>query len=196
MTISSRKTIGILAFHGDVIEHENIIAGLGHNPKQVRTPDDLKPCDALIIPGGESTTIGFFLEQSGLMEVIRQKSRTGFPIFGTCAGAILLATHIIDEIVPPHLGIMDITIQRNAYGKQIDSFYADIRIPELGIKDLKAAFIRAPIIKKVGPEVKVLAKNGSEIILVQQKNLLASTFHPELRGDGRLHRYFIGLIKG
>jgi len=193
-TTSRKKTVGILAFQGGVIEHEKILNELGHNLKEVRTIPDLEGCDALIIPGGESTTIGFFLEESGLMKVIREKAAKDFPIWGTCAGAILLAKHIKADIIPPHLGLIDMTVERNAYGRQLDSFTAELDIPSLKIKNLKAAFIRAPIIKNISGKAKVLAKLKNEIILVQEGKLLASTFHPELLGESRLHRHFISLI--
>jgi 5'-phosphate synthase pdxT subunit len=189
-----KKTIGILAFQGGVIEHEKILSELGVIAKEVRTTKDFEACDALIIPGGESTTIGFFLEESGLMKSIQNKAKQNFPIWGTCAGAILLAKHIKADIVPPHLGIMDITIERNAYGRQISSFEAELEIPDAKIKDLKASFIRAPIITSVQGEAKILAKHQNEIVLVQEGNLLASTFHPELVGETRLHTYFLELI--
>ncbi len=189
------KTIGILAFQGDVLEHKNIIAGLGHDAVEVRSVDDLEQCDGLIIPGGESTTIGFFLEQSGTGARLKKLAADGFPVFGTCAGAIVLAKQIIGNIIPPHLGLIDITVQRNAYGRQIDSFSTDVDIPELHIKALHAAFIRAPVIQKTGREVKILARHDKKIILVQQENILAATFHPELRKDSRLHQYFASLIE-
>ena len=195
----SPKTIGILAFQGDVIEHAAILKKLQCQVIEVRTIKDLSTCDALIIPGGESTTIGLFLEQTGLNKKIIQHAANGMPILGTCAGAIMLAKNIESNIIPSHLGLLDITIQRNAYGHQIDSFHADIQIPSLNIKNLKAAFIRAPLIKKTGPKVKILARhdgtnNTNEIILVQQGKILAATFHPELLGDHRLHQYFLSLI--
>ena len=194
MKPASPKTIGILAFQGDVIEHEKIIISLGHTALQVRSPSDLKACQALIIPGGESTTIGLFLEQTGLNKKIIQSAHAGMPILGTCAGAILLAKTIESNIIPPHLGLINMTIQRNAYGQQLDSFHTDLQIPKLNIKNLKAAFIRAPIIKKVGPGIQILAKHENQIVLVRQKNLWAATFHPELRGDNRLHQDFLSLI--
>lgn len=192
------KTVGILAFQGGVIEHAEIIRKLGHSTVEVRRPEDFSACDGLIIPGGESTTIGFFLEQTGLDKLIKKHAVQGLPILGTCAGAIVLAKNVIGNIVPPHLGLLDITISRNAYGRQVDSFYADIEIPALDVKDLHAAFIRAPIIEKTGPGAKILGfhlqGNSKEIVLVQQGKILAATFHPELRGDGRLHEYFLSLI--
>jgi 5'-phosphate synthase pdxT subunit len=187
----STKTIGILAFQGDVIEHKMTIQKLGQPALEVRSIKELKLCDALIIPGGESTTIGFFLEQTGIGKEITRLAAAGFPIFGTCAGAVVLAKNIVSNIIPPHLGLIDITIQRNAYGKQIDSFVTELEIPSLGIKDLKAAFIRAPIIQKTGPGVKILARHGNEIVLIRQGNILAATFHAELCGETRLHSYFL-----
>lgn len=194
------KNIGILAFQGGVIEHASIIQTLGHTPIEVRSAQDLESCQALIIPGGESTTIGFFLEESGINKKLIQLANKGFPILGTCAGAIVLAKHIEANIIPPHLGLLNITIERNAYGRQLDSFYTDLHIPTLDIQDLKAAFIRAPIIKKVEAGVEILATHQSEgskhqeIVLVRQKNIWAATFHPELRQDPRLHNLFISQI--
>jgi len=191
---NSLKNIGILAFQGDIIEHKTIIAKLGHKTVEVRKPKDLDPCDALIIPGGESTTIGFFLEKTGLDNEIKKRAASGLPILGTCAGTIVLAKNIIGTIIPPHLGLLDITIRRNAYGQQVDSFYSDLEIPSRHIKNLHAAFIRAPIIEKTGPKVKTLAVHQKEIVLVQQGKILGATFHPELRQDSRLHEYFLSLI--
>ena len=190
-----KKNIGILAFQGGVIEHEKILSELGVNTKEVRTTKDFETCDALIIPGGESTTIGFFLEESGLMKAIKNKGTNKFPIWGTCAGAILLAKDIKADIIPPHLNLMDITIKRNAYGRQLSSFTSELEIAKLKIKDLKAAFIRAPIIVSVQGNAQILAKHQNEIVLVQEGNLLASTFHPELVGETRLHKYFLELIQ-
>jgi len=192
---SSAKIIGILAFQGDVIEHSQIIRNLGHLPVEVRNTQDLLACQALIIPGGESTTIGFFLEQTGLNKEITSRAAAGMPILGTCAGAIVLAKNIISNIIPPHLGLLDITIERNAYGRQIDSFYTEINIPLLNIQGLQSAFIRAPIIQKVGPKTEILAKHNNQIILVREKNIWAATFHPELRQDNRLHKAFISLCE-
>ena len=203
------KKIGILAFQGDVAEHSRIIEKLGHQSMEVRTIADLDKVDALIIPGGESTTIGFFLETTGLGEEIKRRAIPNtpsedwlvapLPIWGTCAGAIILAKKIESHIIPSHLGLMDMTVARNAYGSQIDSFYTSIDIPALGIQDLKAAFIRAPIITEVHvrhhlSQPEILARHQGKIVLVQQGKLLASTFHPELTNDQRLHEYFINSI--
>ena len=191
---SNQKIIGILAFQGGVAEHKKIIEDLGAIAFEVRSIQDLNKCHALIIPGGESTTIGFFLEQTGLAKEIIKRAADGLPILGTCAGAIVLAKNVVGNIIPPHLGLLNITIHRNAYGRQLDSFYADIEIPDLGIRDLHGAFIRAPIIEKTGPDVEILAHHGKEIVLVRQGKIIAATFHPELRGDPRLHAYFLTLV--
>lgn len=207
-----KKMIGILAFQGDVIEHAKIIEKLGHRAIEIRSVEDLKKIDALIIPGGESTTIGFFLETTGLGEALKKMATSlsrPLPIWGTCAGSIILAKKIESHIIPYHLSLMDITVMRNAYGRQIDSFYTSLEIPALSIRDLKAAFIRAPIITEAHismpghklfqePEFAnrpcILATHEGKIVLVQQGKLLASTFHPELTEDTRLHEYFISLI--
>ena len=189
-----QKTIGVLAFQGGVDEHTRIIEQLGAVSVEVRSVRDLNECRALIIPGGESTTIGFFLEQTGVGKEIIKRTAAGFPILGTCAGAIILAKNVTGSIIPPHLGLLDMTIHRNAYGRQVDSFYTDIEIPDLRIKDLHAAFIRAPIIEKTGKDVKILARHKKEIVLVRQLKIVAATFHPELRHDVRLHAYFLTLL--
>jgi len=189
------KTIGIIAFQGGVIEHVKAIESLKQQALEVRNPEDLASCDALIIPGGESTTIGFFMEQSGLLEAIKKRAIKGMPIWGTCAGAILLAKNIQSEIVPPHLELMDITVKRNAYGSQMESFHTEIDITSLGMKKLKVAFIRAPIIKKMNKKVEVLAFHEGKPVLVKEVNLIASTFHPELRSENGLHKYLISLCK-
>ncbi len=192
-----KKKIGVLAFQGDVMEHAAIIEKLGQRFLPVRTVNDLANVDALIIPGGESTTIGFFLEETGLMQAIRRRASAKIPypmpIWGTCAGAILLAKKIVSTRMPPSLGLMDMTIERNAYGRQINSFYATLQIPRLQIANLEAAFIRAPIILNAGSS-EILATLNKKIVLVRQGNLLASTFHPELTNDERLHRYFISTV--
>ena len=188
------KTVGILAFQGGVIEHAQILKQLGVKTIEVKNIQDLKKVDSLIIPGGESTTIGFFLEETGLLAEIKKRSfdqKNSIPIFGTCAGAIILAKKIIGKKIPPNLGLLNIEIERNAYGTQSDSFYTELSIPKLKIKDLKAVFIRAPIIKNTTEDCQILAKHKNQIILVQQKNILAATFHPELANDTRLHEYFV-----
>lgn len=191
-----KKNIGIIAFQGGVIEHSKIIKSLGHKSIEVREVKDLDQCDSLIIPGGESTTIGFFMEETGLMQAIRKRAlhqKHALPIWGTCAGAIILAKKIKCKNIPPGLKLLDMEIERNAYGTQSESFYTDLEIPKLKITNLNAAFIRAPVIKKVGPKVEILAMFNNQIVLVRQKKLLASTFHPELRNNLSLHDYFCNL---
>lgn len=191
-----KQTIGVLAFQGGFVEHQQILEALKQKVVLVRTAADLEKAEKLIIPGGESTTIGFFLEETGLGKLIQERNKENknpLAIWGTCAGAIVLAKKIKSHIIPPHLGLLDITIERNAYGSQLDSFYTDLEIPALGIENFKAAFIRAPIIQNTSENVKVLATHQDAIVLVRQGNILASTFHPELRGEKRLHQYFLTL---
>lgn len=186
-------SVGILAFQGGFIEHEKIIQTLGHTSTLIRSVKDLDTVDSLIIPGGESTTIGFFLEESGLLSAIKKRASEGLSVWGTCAGAILLAKKIMSDKIPPHLGLLDIEIERNGYGRQIQSFRTELTIDGFN-KKIAAAFIRAPIIKKTSPEVKILATYEGNPVLVRQNNILASTFHPELCGEARLHNYFLSMV--
>lgn len=164
---------------------------------EVRLPRDLAKVDGLIIPGGESTTIGKLLVRFDLMDDVRQRALAGFPIYGTCAGAIVLATEVggrgVDQ---PVIGVLDATIRRNAFGRQVDSFEADLAVPALGELPFHAVFIRAPVIERIGPGVEPLAllADGT-VVAVQQGNLLATAFHPELTQDGRFHQYFAGLVE-
>lgn len=182
--------VGILDLQGDVREHFNSIKRCGAEPYLVKYKQDLKNIDGLIIPGGESTTIGKLLSRYGLLEEIKNSS---FPIFGTCAGAVLLAKKIKDSD-QIRIGLMDIEVERNAYGPQKFSFEEVIKIEKLGIDKYRAIFIRAPIIREVKEEVEVLSELNGNIIFVQQKNLLACSFHPELTDDLRIHKYFLSLI--
>lgn len=204
--------VGVLALQGDFAEHLAALRRLGHHPPngrhaaseeptaeveavEVRLPAELARVDALVIPGGESTTIGKLLVEYRLLEPLRQRIAEGLPVFGTCAGAIVLAKDIggLDQ---PLVGAMDLTVRRNAFGRQLQSFEADLTVPALGAASLRAVFIRAPAILSVGPEVKVLARLDSEtIVAAHQGNLLATTFHPELTDDTRLHRYFVELAR-
>lgn len=193
-------TIGVLAFQGDVIEHERALRALGVEAKEVRSLSDLEEVSALIIPGGESTVIGKFLEETGLRErIIDRHEKEGFPIYGTCAGAILLAKEVFSDGVPEKryqpLGLMNVSIERNAYGRQTESFEAIISLSSEGEKrKVSVVFIRAPKVKKVGPEITILATHDGSPIVYQQANLLASTFHPELaEGVSLLHRLFLSL---
>jgi len=164
---------------------------MGLDPQEVRLPDHLDGLDGLIIPGGESTTIVRLMCSSGLLEPLRKLARDGFPIWGTCAGMILLAKRL-DETGMPALQAMDITVRRNAFGRQVDSFETDVPIPALGGDPFHAVFIRAPIIEEVGPAVEVLARLADRTpVAAREGRLLATAFHPELTPDTRLHRFFL-----
>jgi pyridoxal 5'-phosphate synthase pdxT subunit len=187
---------GVLALQGDFREHEEILRRIGVETRQVRQPRHLAEVDRLIIPGGESTTIGTLLVLDGLLEPIRERAAAGMPLWGTCAGAILMANQIAEgrPAGQPALALMDITARRNAFGSQLDSFEVDLEIEVLGEPPLRSIFIRAPILEAPGPQVRVLATlEGERIVAAQQGNLLATCFHPELTRDERLHRYFLAL---
>jgi 5'-phosphate synthase pdxT subunit len=189
-------TVGILALQGDFREHEETLRRIGAPTLQVRLPKHLEQVDRLIIPGGESTTIGKLLVLYNLLDPIRERARRGMPLWGTCAGAILMAQRIAEgrPAGQPALELMDITARRNAFGRQLDSFEADLAIPVLGEERLRTVFIRAPILEAPGSGVAPLAKLDDErIVAAQQGNLLATCFHPELTGDDRFHRYFLEL---
>jgi 5'-phosphate synthase pdxT subunit len=187
----SGLTIGVLALQGAFIEHVQMLERLGAHAREVRLPSDLDGLDGLIIPGGESTTIGKLLVHYELLEPLRRLVDARFPIYGTCAGTILLAKDIggLDQ---PLLATMDLVVERNAFGRQLQSFEADIKIAGLGDEPFRAIFIRAPAIKSTGPGVDVLAtlENGT-IVAARQDSLLVSCFHPELTQDDRFHRAFL-----
>jgi 5'-phosphate synthase pdxT subunit len=189
-----RPRIGILALQGDVREHANALREVGAEPIEVRLPRDLVGLDGLILPGGESTTMRKLIDLYGLREPIQALARGGAALYGTCAGMILLANRIADGDEPV-LKLLDITVQRNAYGRQLDSFEADLEIPSLGDEPLHGVFIRAPVVSEVGPDVEVLARDpDGRPIAVRQGRVLATAFHPELTGDRRLHRLLLELI--
>ncbi|MBI3975848.1 MAG: pyridoxal 5'-phosphate synthase glutaminase subunit PdxT [Armatimonadetes bacterium] len=185
--------VGVLALQGDVAEHIAVLRADGAQTLEVRTPEELRAADALIIPGGESTTIGMLMDRYGLAEAIRARGAQGMPIFGTCAGAILLARRAGGG-APPLLGLMDIAVERNAYGRQRESFAADLTAPQISPTPLRVAFIRAPIITEVGPPVQMLGMYDGRPVLVRQGPLLAATFHPEVLGQTALHRYFLQMV--
>ncbi|MDO9111125.1 MAG: pyridoxal 5'-phosphate synthase glutaminase subunit PdxT [Desulfatirhabdiaceae bacterium] len=187
--------IGVLALQGDFAEHVRILDRIGVTPVEIRLPGDMADVDGLIIPGGESTTIGKLAVRFGLMEPIRQLA-SNKPVWGTCAGAIFLARD--PRHTQPMLGLMDISVRRNAFGRQAESFETDLEIPDIvtveNSRSVHAVFIRAPLIESVGPDVKVLARlTDGRIVAARQRNLLATAFHPELTGDDRFHRYFLAL---
>jgi 5'-phosphate synthase pdxT subunit len=185
--------IGVLAVQGAFVEHEKVLAHLGVEPVEVRLPDHLEDLSGLIIPGGESTTIGQVAERWGLLEPVRAFAHSGQPVWGTCAGMILMAKEVADGVPgQPTLGLMDITVRRNAFGRQVDSFEADLDIPALGETPFHTVFIRAPLILRVGKNVEVLAQlDDGTIVAARQGNLLVTAFHPELTEDDRFHRYFL-----
>jgi 5'-phosphate synthase pdxT subunit len=192
--------IGVLALQGDFAEHIAILRRLGAETREVRLPQDLKGLDGLIIPGGESTTMGKLATDYGLMEPLRKFGKEK-PVWGTCAGAILLAKDIKSE--QPLLGLMDITVERNAFGRQVNSFEMPLEVPALALFDKKnppfnAVFIRAPVIESVGAkDVEVLAKlDDDAIVAARQGHLMATSFHPELSEDDRFHRLFLSLVDG
>jgi 5'-phosphate synthase pdxT subunit len=189
-------TVGILALQGDFREHEETLRRIGAPTLQVRLPKHLELVDRLILPGGESTTIGKLLVLYGLLDPIRERAGRGMPLWGTCAGAILMAKQIAEgrPAGQPSLSLMDITARRNAFGRQLDSFEVDLQVPAIGEEPLHTVFIRAPILESPGANVTTLASLADgRIVAAQQNHLLATCFHPELTGDDRFHRYFLGL---
>jgi pyridoxal 5'-phosphate synthase pdxT subunit len=183
--------IGVLALQGAFREHIVSLEALGVATVAVRLPDQLDDCDGLIIPGGESTAIGKLMTAYGFYEVISGRHDTGMAVWGTCAGAILIAREIVDPVADTRLlGLMDITVRRNAYGRQIDSFEAEVDFAHIG-DPFRGVFIRAPWIDRVGDGVEVLAVHDGHAVAARQGDLMATTFHPELTGDPRIHRFFV-----
>ena len=187
--------IGVLALQGAFVEHERMLARLGVEAREIRQRKDLAGIDGLIIPGGESTTIGKLLDLLEMTEPVREMGRAGMPIWGTCAGLILLAK----EVGRPQtvLGLLDITVRRNAFGAQLDSFETNLPVPALGAAPFRAVFIRAPLIEQLGPGVTALATlEDGTIVAAERDNFLATSFHPELTGDTRFHEYFLAKVAG
>lgn len=182
--------VGVLALQGDYLEHQRMLDRLGCPSRQVRNAGELQGLRALILPGGESTTMIKFIEEESLMEPLKKLHAAGAAFYGTCAGAILLAT----EVSAPSqqsLGFLDVAIERNGYGRQIDSHIASGECALLGQDPLPMVFIRAPVIQRTGSAVRVLAQHRGQPVLVQQQRILASTFHPEMSDDTRVHQYFL-----
>jgi 5'-phosphate synthase pdxT subunit len=192
-------TIGVFALQGDVREHLRVLTDLGVEAIPVRRPAELEACDGLVIPGGESTTMFKLARAFDLFEPLQKRIRGGLPTFGTCAGMIMLADRIEDGTADQEtLGGLDITVRRNAFGRQVDSFEGDLDFAGLD-EPVHAVFIRAPWVEQVGPGVEVLARvAGGEaagrIVAVRQGHLMATSFHPEVDGDGRVHRIFVDLV--
>jgi 5'-phosphate synthase pdxT subunit len=193
ISIVTKPNIGILAIQGDFAAHAAMLHSLGAETTEVRKIADLQQCDALILPGGESTTQLQFLQEEGLGEEIKKFAAKKRPVFGTCAGAILLAARV-NNPAQDSLGLLDMTILRNGYGRQLASNVSFCN-SKLKSEPMEMVFIRAPIIERVGPGVEILAEYGGKPVLVQKGNLLAATFHPELSADTTVHRHFLELVK-
>ena len=193
-------TVGVLALQGDFAEHEVMLRRLGAGTRQVRSAEDLRGLDGLIIPGGESTTFCRLMTDFGLYEPLRAFVKSGAPVWGTCAGMIVLAREASD-LGYPTLEAMDVEVVRNAYGRQVESFEADLDVPVLGGEPFHAVFIRAPVVASTGPRVEVLATAKHEPdqreapVALRQGQLLVTAFHPELTADPRFHRYFLDIVK-
>lgn len=193
MPSAAGSRVGVLGLQGDFREHLEAFARLGAVATDVRRPEQLDVIDALVIPGGESTTIGKLAQQYGFLPKLRERIAAGMAVWGTCAGAIFLARDVPGH---PHpiLGAMDLTVRRNGFGRQLESFEADLQVPILGAKPFHAIFIRAPLIERAGAEVEVLSTLPSgAIVAVRQDRLLATSFHPELTHDDRFHAYFLAV---
>jgi pyridoxal 5'-phosphate synthase pdxT subunit len=192
--------VGVLAVQGDVREHINSLTSLSVAVQKVRNPEELKTVNALVIPGGESTTISMLAKRVGLMEPLRKFVKDGFAVYGSCAGMIMLADEILDGRSDQEtIGGLDITVRRNAFGRQVDSFETDLTVKDFD-KSFRAIFIRAPWVERVGESVEVLAavttENGSQHpVMVRQGSVLATAFHPELTNDNRVHEYFVQMAK-
>ena len=195
----SGPNVGVLALQGDTREHLAALTEAGAQASTVRRRSELDAVDALVIPGGESTTISLLLREFDLLEPLRQRLADGMPAYGSCAGMILLAAEILDAGAPGReaeaLGAIDMTVRRNAFGRQVDSFEGDIDV--LGLDEpVRAVFIRAPWVERVGPAVQVLARAGDHIVAVRQGPVLATAFHPEMTGDRRVHTLFVDIVTG
>jgi pyridoxal 5'-phosphate synthase pdxT subunit len=189
-------TIGVLALQGDVLEHLRALRRCGANAVQIRTAADLADVDGVVIPGGESTTIGKLLTRFGLMEPLRDRIAGGLPAFGTCAGMILLSDELDQDVVQPLVGGLHVRTRRNAFGRQLDSFDASIEVAGLDGGPLDATFIRAPRVEKLlADDVEVLAEVEGHPVVVRQGHLLAASFHPEVTGDDRLHAAFVAQVR-
>jgi 5'-phosphate synthase pdxT subunit len=192
-------TIGVLALQGDFLEHVSMLRRIGAEAREVRSAEQLRALDGLIIPGGESTTLGRLIEDFHLLEPLRVFTRSGIPTWGTCAGLIALARHA-NDLPFPTLEAIDIEVDRNAYGRQVDSFEADLDVPALGAEPFHAVFIRAPVVTSAGEGVEVLATvqhdgEPAAPVAVRQGTLLATSFHPELTPDSRFHEYFLDIVR-
>jgi len=188
-----RRPVGVLALQGDVEEHLNALRRAGAEGIAVKTAAQLERAGGLIIPGGESTTVMKLLDRSGLAAPIVDRVRAGMPLWGTCMGMIVIARDVAG-LQQPSLGLLDVTVRRNAFGRQNDSAEVDLDVPALGAPRFPAIFIRAPWIEKAGPGVDVLAQRDGHGVMVRQGNVLGTSFHPELTADPRVHEYFLKMV--
>ena len=188
--------IGVLAVQGDFVEHRAVLERLGVDVVEVRLPDDLDGVDGLIMPGGESTTFSRMMDLYSLKGPIKKMASENIPIWGTCAGMIMMARELTED-KPIPMGLMDIQVVRNAFGRQTESFEQDLDVPSLGEEAFRGIFVRAPVISSVGEDVDVLTRLGDgRPVAVQERHLLATAFHPELSEDARFHQYFLSLVEG
>ncbi len=186
--------IGVLALQGDYLEHQRVISNLGIRAVLVKESRDFENLNGLIIPGGESTSMRCLSMRRNIWEILKVRLEGGLPVFGTCAGLVLLSKKVEGEDFPT-LGVLDIIVRRNAYGRQKESWEEEIYVKSLGGSAIKGVFIRAPQIIETGPQIEILAKLEEMPVLVKEKNILAATFHPELIGEGRIHSFFLDMIK-
>ena len=190
-----RPRIGVLAVQGAVSEHEAALADVGARTSRVRDAADLEGLDGLVIPGGESTTFGLVAGESGLLDAVRERVDGGMPVFGTCAGMIMLARGIAGGGAQPLIGGMDIVVRRNAFGRQVHSFEADLEVSAIGQPPMRGIFIRAPWIEESGPSVEILADHGGHPVAARDATRIVAAFHPELTDDRRLHRLFVDGVR-
>ncbi len=190
-----RPRIGVLAVQGAVSEHEAALADVGARTSRVRDAADLEGLDGLVIPGGESTTFGLVAGESGLLDAVRARVDGGMPVFGTCAGMIMLARGIAGGGAQPLIGGMDIVVRRNAFGRQVHSFEADLEVSAIGQPPMRGIFIRAPWIEESGPSVEILADHGGHPVAARDATRIVAAFHPELTDDRRLHRLFVDGVR-
>jgi len=187
--------VGVLALQGDVREHVRSLSDCGVSAQPVRRKNEIESIDALVIPGGESTTIAKLARSFGVFELIAQRIKDGMPTYGSCAGMILVANSVLDAIEGQEtFGGMDVVVRRNAFGRQVDSFESDLHFAGITDAPLRAIFIRAPWVESVSENVRVLAAVDNHPVAIQQNNVLATSFHPELTGDNRVHKYFIDSV--
>ncbi len=192
--MATNPLVGVLALQGDVVEHVAALERAGAQAISVKTPEELARVAGLVIPGGESTTVMKLLDRFGLAQPIVERVRGGMPLWGTCMGMIVTARDVAD-MKQPTLDLIDITVRRNAFGRQNESAEVELLIPALGRKPFPAVFIRAPWIERVGPSVELLASRDGHGVMVRADNVLGTSFHPELTGDPRVHAYFLSMVE-